>query len=123
MAGFLVAGLLGGAGPSFAAGQKKTKQEDFASQCLLFGTIFTQQGLSLPGAEIKVRRVNEKKFRWEANSDHRGEFAVRVPMGEDYEIAVKAKGYAPMTRTVDAKTTNRVDLVFRLQPGSGGKQK
>lgn len=125
MAGLLLVSLLVGLGSTAAgaAAQEKTKEEEFGSQCLLFGTVFTQQGLSLPGAEIKVRRVREKKFRWEANSDRRGEFGVRVPMGEDYEIAIKAKGYSPMTRTVDAKSTNRVDLVFRLQPAAGGKKK
>ncbi len=125
LAGLLLVSLLVGLGctAARAAAQKKTKEEEFAGQCLLFGTVFTQQGLSLPGAEIKVRRVSEKKFRWEGNSDRRGEFAVRVPMGEDYEIAIKAKGYAPLTRTVDAKSTNRVDLVFRLQPAAGGKKK
>jgi hypothetical protein len=105
------------------AGQKRTPQEIFESQCLLFGTVFTDQGFALPGAEIKVRRASEKKFRWEANSDRRGEFGVRVPKGEAYEISVKAKGYTPMVRTADAKGTNRVDLVFRLQPATKGKKK
>lgn len=125
LAGLLLVSSVVGLGSTAvrAAAQKKTKEEEFASQCLLFGTVFTQQGLSLPGAEIKVRRVSEKKFRWEGSSDRRGEFAVRVPMGEDYEIAVKANGYAPMTRAVDAKTANRVDLLFRLQPAAGGKKK
>ena len=121
LAGLLLVGL--GSTAARAGAQKKTKEEEFARRCLLFGTVFTEQGLSLPGAEIKVRRVSEKKFRWEGNSDRRGEFAVRVPTGDDYEIAVKAKGYAPLTRTVDAKSTNRVDLVFRLQPAAGDKKR
>ena len=117
----LLAGLWSGFVPAARpAGQKKTQQE---SQCLLFGTVFTDQGFTVPGAEIKVRRASEKKSRWEANSDRRGEFAVRVPKGEDYEISVEAKGYTPMVRTADAKRTNRVDLVFRLQPATKGKKK
>ncbi len=106
-----------------AAGQKNTKEEVVEDQCLLFGTVFTDQGLALPGAEIRVRRASEKKFRWEAHSDRRGEFAVRVPRGEDYEITVKARGYAPMVRTADAKGTGRVDLVFKLQPAERGRRK
>lgn len=117
----LCAGLLPVAGRT--SSQKKTRQEAIESQCLFFGTVFTGQGLALPDAEIRVRRTSEKKFRWEAHSDRRGEFAVRVPTGDAYEITVKAKGYAPMVRTADAKGTGRVDLVFKLQPAEGGKKK
>ncbi len=121
----LLAGLCAGLLPpgGQAAGQKETKQEVFESQCLLFGTVFTDKGFALPGAEIRVKRTNEKKYRWEAHSDRRGEFAVRVPKGEDYEVNVKAKGYAPMVRAADAKATGQVDLVFKLQPAERGRKK
>jgi hypothetical protein len=77
----------------------------------------------LPGAEVKVRRTNEHKQRWEAYSDRRGEFAVRVPKGDQYEIAIKANGYWPLTRTLDARSGDRQDLVFRMQPAAKGKKK
>lgn len=102
-----------------AQGKKGAHEEDF----LLFGTVFTEQGFALPGAEIRVRRAGERKGRWEARSDRRGEFAVRVPRGAEYEISVSAKGYQGQTRKIDAKTGNRQDLVFRVQPASGGKPK
>jgi hypothetical protein len=41
--------------------------------------VFTDQGFALPGARVRVRRADEKKPKWEATSDRRGEFAVRVP--------------------------------------------
>jgi hypothetical protein len=89
---------------------------------LVRGTVFTQEGLALPGAELRIRRVSEKKFRWEAVSNSRGDFAVRVKMGSAYEVIVRAKGYQDQSLSVDAKTGERFkDLVFRM-PHQGGKK-
>jgi hypothetical protein len=106
-----------------ATPQKKSKQEAYANQFLIYGSVFTEQGFVLPGAEVKVRRTRERKQRWEAYSDRRGEFAVRVPRGDQYEIAIKAKGYTPLTRTVDAHSGDRQDLILRMQPATEGKKK
>jgi len=99
--------------------KKSAHENDF----LLFGTVFTEPGFALPGAAIRVRRADKKKARWEARSDRRGEFAVRVPVGAEYEMTVTATGYQRETRKIDAKTGNRADLVFRLSPAPGGKPK
>jgi Carboxypeptidase regulatory-like domain len=83
---------------------------------LVRGTVFTQEGLALPGAELRIRRAAEKKFRWQTVSNSRGDFAVRVKMGADYEVTVRAKGYREQSLPVDAKTGDRFkDLVFRMQ--------
>jgi len=83
---------------------------------LLRGTVFTQEGFALPGAELRIRRAAEKKFRWQAFSNSRGDFAVRVKMGADYEVLVRAKGFAEQSVPVDAKTGDRYkDLVFRME--------
>jgi hypothetical protein len=102
-----------------AQAQKGSHQDDF----MLFGTVFTEKGFVLPGAEIRVRRAGERKPRWEARSDRRGEFAVRVPRGAEYEMSVSAKGYEQQTRRTDARAGDHEDLIFRLQPASGGKPK
>jgi hypothetical protein len=99
--------------------RKSAQPDDF----LLFGTVFTKQGFALPGAGIRVRRAGERKVRWEARSDRRGEFAVRVPRGAEYEMSVSAAGYREQTRRVDARTGIREDFIFRPQPASGGKPK
>ena len=106
-------------GPAADQKEKRSHQNDF----LIFGTVFTEQGFSLPGAAIRVRRSGEKKVAGEATADRRGEFAVRVPQGAEYEITVAAKGFQDETRKIDAKLGNREDLVFRLRPASGGKAK
>jgi hypothetical protein len=45
-----------------------------------------------------------------------------VPQGSDYEMVVRAKGFADQSRTIDAKTgANEENVVFRMQPTAGGK--
>jgi Carboxypeptidase regulatory-like domain len=101
-----------------AAPQKKKREIPF----IVFATVFTEHGLAYPGAQARVRRAGEKKFRWEAFSDSRGEFAIRVPLGEEYELSVKAKGFEPIMEKVDARQTSRVDLTLHLVPASKDKR-
>jgi len=114
--------LAGWAGLGQPATLQKNK-ESLANQFLIYGNVFTEQGFLLADAEVQVRRASEHKQRWTAYSDRRGEFAVRVPKGDQYEIAIKAKGYTPLTRTVDARSGDREDIVFRMQPAAEGKKK
>jgi hypothetical protein len=95
-----------------------THSNDF----LVRGTVFTQEGLALPGAELRIRRTADKKFRWQTISNSRGDFAVRVKMGADYEVTVRAKGFQEQSLPVNAKTGDRFkDLVFRMQHQGGKK--
>ncbi|MBI3404171.1 MAG: carboxypeptidase regulatory-like domain-containing protein [Acidobacteria bacterium] len=102
--------------------KKGPKTESYLSQFLLFGTVFDKQGGLMPGAEIEVRRSNEKKVIQRAVSDRRGEFGIRVPMGAEYEVKVKAKGFAEQVRKVDARNGARLDMVFRMGPGEEKKK-
>ena len=46
------------------------------------------------GVKVKVRRADHKKAQWELFSDHRGEFALRVPVGHsDYVVWADTKDY------------------------------
>jgi len=49
--------------------------------------------MAFPGARLQIRRANEKKFRWETYTNSRGEFAIRVPEGGEYEVVVREKHY------------------------------
>ena len=61
---------------------------------LIFGTVWGPDNRPIYGMKVKVRRANEKKARWELYSDHRGEFALRVPPGSaDYLVWADLKGY------------------------------
>ena len=92
-----------------------------AHDFLIFATVFTDQGFALPGARVRVRRADEKKPTWEATSDRRGEFAVRVPQGAEYEMTIEANGFKPETRKIDAREANRTDVTIRMDRASGGK--
>jgi hypothetical protein len=78
---------------------------------LIIGTVFDEKALSFPGVQVRVRRADEKKFRWETYTNSRGEFAVRVPEGFDYEVVVRAKHYQDQAMSV---TTNHGDIQQRL---------
>jgi hypothetical protein len=61
---------------------------------LIFGTVWGPDNHPLYGVKVKIRRSKDKKAKWELFSDHRGEFAQRVPAGEgDYVLWADLKGY------------------------------
>ena len=98
---------------------KYSHKNDF----LIRGTVFNDKALSAPGVQLRIRRTGEKKFRWESYTNSRGEFAVRVPQGSDYEMVIRAKGFADQTRTIDAKNGgNEERLVFRMELAAGDKK-
>ena len=103
--------------PVGAQDSKSSHAHDF----VIFATVFTDRGFAFPGARARVRRSDEKKFRWEALSDRRGEFAIRVPQGAAYELTVEARGFKTEFRKIDARNGNRVDLTIQMQPVPGGK--
>jgi hypothetical protein len=105
--------------PPSKPGKKKYRHiNDF----LIRGTVYTDKALSFPGVQLRIRKTGEKKFRWESYTNSRGEFAIRVPQGSDYEMVVRAKGFAEQTRTIDAKSgANEESTVFRMQLTAGGK--
>ena len=96
------------------------KRYSHANDFLIRGTVFTEKALSFPGVQLRIRRAGEKKFRWESYTNSRGEFAVRVPQGSDYEMVVRAKGYSEQTRAINAKAgESEQNVVFRMQPTGG----
>jgi hypothetical protein len=97
----------------------QSSSSSHAHDFVIFTTIFSDQGFALPGVRVRIRRVTEKKFRWETVSDRRGECAARVPQDADYEMTVEAHGYKVYTQKVDATQGNRADLTIRMQPQAG----
>jgi hypothetical protein len=55
---------------------------------LIFGTVWGPDDRPIYGVTVRIRRASDKpkKVRWEVYSDHRGEFAQRVPAGESEYI-------------------------------------
>jgi hypothetical protein len=83
---------------------------------LILGTVFNEHALSFPGVQVRIRRAGEKKFAWETYTNTRGEFAVRVPPGYDYEVLVHTKKYQDQTQSVDSKVDVQRRLSIRLEP-------
>jgi hypothetical protein len=127
-----LAGMVWLAGAMFAfepAGGAQNSRGSHAHDYVIFATVFTDRGFALTGARARVRRSEEKKFRWEAMSDHQGELAFRVPQNAEYEMTVEAHGFKTQTRKIDAREDIQADLTIRMEPlagpqtekGTGGK--
>ncbi len=89
-----------------------------APYALIFGTVWGPGERPLYGVRVKLRRASEKKFRWGAVSDHRGEFAIRLPAAKaDYVLVPdvkRAKDKVPETR-IHVESDERVDIGVHLQ--------
>ena len=104
------------------AGKHGKQKYSHANDFLIHGTVFTDKARSFPGVELRIRRAGEKKIRWRDYTNSRGEFAMRVPQGREYEMLIHAKGFADQSRTFDAKrglTEERV--VFTMEPAGEKK--
>ena len=92
---------------------------------LIFGTVWGADDRPLAGIVVKIRRAGEKKARWEARSNRRGEFDQEVPSGkQDYVIWAETKGFKlPDGRrlqpspevTVHIESNERADTGLHLQ--------
>ena len=90
---------------------------------LIRGTVFDLQGLSVPGAELHVRRSGEKRFHWDTYANSRGEFALRVPPGNQYEVVVQCKSFSDAAQPVNAANgLDEESLVFHMAPAPGRKK-
>ena len=109
--------------PQSSSSAESSKQKySHANDFLIRGTVFTDKALSFPGVQLRIRRAGEKKFRWEDQTNSRGEFAIRVPQGAQYEMVVRAKNFADQIRTIDARTgSGENNVVFRMEPAKKGK--
>ncbi|HTC66170.1 MAG TPA: carboxypeptidase-like regulatory domain-containing protein [Candidatus Acidoferrum sp.] len=105
--------------PSDSSSARKSKHSH-ADDLLIRGTVFDERGLALPGVKLRIRRSDQKKPRWETYSNSRGEFAVRVRKGPDYEIAAENKGYAKQSQAINGQSEESV--ILHMQPVSGGKK-
>jgi hypothetical protein len=109
----------GAPAPERSLKEKYSHTNDF----LIIGTIFDPQGYAFAGVELRIRRSNEKKYRWDSYTNSRGEFAVRVPQGSDYEMVIHAKGFRDQTRALDAKTgVSEARMVFHMESAEGAKK-
>ena len=78
--------------PTFGAQQSLLAAQKEKPYALIFGTVWGPDDRPVYGVAVKIRRASDKKPKWEVYSDHRGEFAQRVPAGEaDYVLTADLK--------------------------------
>jgi hypothetical protein len=100
---------------SSSSSSKKGKDKPVPS-FLILGTIFNEKALSFPGVQVRIRQAGEKKYHWETYTNFRGEFAVRVPPGYEYEVITHVKNYQDQSRNVDSKVDVQQRLSIQLEP-------
>jgi hypothetical protein len=105
--------------PSDSSSARKSKHSH-ADDLVIRGTVFNERGLAMQGVKLRIRSSDQKKARWETYTNSRGEFAVRVPKGPDYEIAAESKGFARQSQAINGQSEENV--VLHMQPASGGKK-
>jgi hypothetical protein len=105
--------------PPDSSSSRKSKHSH-ADDLVIRGTVFNERGLAFPGVKLRIRRSDQKKPHWETYTNSRGEFAVRVPKGPDYEIAAESKGFAKQSQAINGQSEEGV--VLHMQPVSGGKK-
>lgn len=97
--------LVFGSQPGHLAAQKS---KDYA---LIFGTVWGPDNRPVYGVKIKIRRAKDKKPKWEVYSDHNGEFAQRVPVGDsDYILTADLKGI----KTNEGKPLHAQDVTVHV---------
>jgi len=78
-----------------AAPKSKDRDKD-KPYALIVGTVWGPDDRPVYGVKVKIRRAKDKKAKWEMYSDHNGEFAQRIPPGEnDYIIWADLKSFKP----------------------------
>jgi hypothetical protein len=76
--------------PTWAGGSQIDPRKPYA---LIFGTVWGPDQRPVHGVHVKVRRVGQKKAKWDLYSDHQGEFALRLPAAKaDYVVGADLKG-------------------------------
>lgn len=111
-----------GTAPQDSSSKDKPTNKKYShlNDFLIRGTVFNEKALSFPDVELRLRKEGDKKYKWNTYTNSRGEFAVRVPQGSNYEVLVHVKGFADQTKTVEAKGGgNEETVVFRMQPVTG----
>lgn len=104
----------------FGDERDESKQDEpFA---LLKGSCFDQRGFSLPGVAIQVtlppgEKGKKKEKRWRMQSDRRGEFAVRLPAGEQTVVVTASrKGYRKTEKSVQFYADELQHVVIQMKP-------
>jgi hypothetical protein len=104
---FLLAGYLLGAVPLLG-------QSNYA---VLSGAIADPQRASIVGATVQLISVSTRAER-QVSTSERGVFQITALLPGDYELTVKASGFAPYTQTIRLEVAERMNLDITLKLAS-----
>lgn len=108
-------------------GEEKDESKQDQPFALLKGSCFDQRGFSLPGVAIRVtvppgENGKKKEKRWRMQSDRRGEFAVRLPAGEQTVVVTASKkGYKETEKSVQFYADELQHIVIQMKPVAESK--
>jgi carboxypeptidase family protein len=88
-----------------------------APHAVVAGTVFRENGFSLPGAAVTlaVKDAPKKAKKLQSVSDSRGEFAFRVPPGAaTYLVRASLKGFQPVEKEASVSGDERVEVTLVL---------
>jgi hypothetical protein len=121
---FLLTVLLPCVQPFAAAAPPPQKLKPNDRYALIFGTVWGPDDRAVYGVRVFIRRLPGKKPKWDLVSDHAGEFAQRVPVGEaDYLVSADLKGvkaadgqplHLVQPVTVHVEYDERIDMSLHL---------
>jgi hypothetical protein len=107
------------------AARAQDPQDPHKPYALLFGTVWGPDDRPVYGVPVKIRRADQKKAKWQLQSDHRGEFAQRLPAGKaDYVVWADLKGVKSLSGkrlqageeiTVHIEGDERTDIGLHLK--------
>ena len=102
--------------PRAPAHESSSKNHKTIPAFLILGTVFNEKAYAFPGVQVRIRRKGEKKFRYDLYTNSRGEFAIRVPDGIEYEVVVARKKYKEQVQEVAANVAEvQKRLTFKLE--------
>jgi len=110
--------------PAASGNKKKSDSRAQEPYAIVAGTVFRDDGLALPGADVRLTATPEgsaepggKPLR--AASDARGEFAFRVPAAPmRYAVSASAKGFERQEKTVSVQGDERAEVTLVLSRSS-----
>lgn len=106
------------ANPRRQSADQQASEKSKKDYALIFGTVWDKDGRPAYGVRVKMRRADHKKAQWEFISDHLGEFAQRVPVGNaDYIIWAdikQPKGAKPIETKAHIENNERIDVSLHL---------
>lgn len=111
----MAAGLVWGCALLLGAAAKPPLKDD-APHAVVAGTVFRENGFSLPGAAVTLAVKDASKMKKiQSVSDSRGEFAFRVPPGAaTYLVRASMKGFQSTEKEASVSGEERVEVTLVL---------